>query len=488
MHRLNAVDAQWLVSDDGRQHTHVSMVTLLEGTAADGTPMTLDRIRDLLEQRIHLMPVFRWRLREVPLNLDYPLLVEDPEFDLDEHLWEVAVPKPGTNEQLEDLVSQVHSRPLDLTRPLWELHLIHGLEGGRVAVLTKVHHAAVDGVNGIELLGTMLDPTPEGRPIEPPRESAPEREPSDVELALRGVAALPRQAYRAARATPRTLRNMDQAFLRNMPGTEPASSAARRLYDVFTSGRDGEILSQPAGQAPHIRMGGPVSPHRAWAFTTQDLATVKAIRAKYPGTTVNDVLVAICAGAMRRRLQARGELPSDPLIAANILYVGSSATGRGNHISIMFTELPTNEPDPKVRLTRSHERMAEVKSMHKAVPAPVLMEAAATTPPVMLSGAARTLAVLAASGMVRPSHNVVISNLPGPQVPLFMAGARVLGQYPVNLVMDGMAASFTILSYNGSLDIGITTDRHNAPDVRELAGDFVDELQLLAQVVGVAED
>jgi diacylglycerol O-acyltransferase / wax synthase len=488
MHRMSGVDAQFLVADDGRQHTHVSMLTILEGTAEDGTPVTMDRIRTLVEERLPLMPLFKWRLKMVPLNLDYPVWIEDPDFDLDEHLWEMALPKPGTDRQLGDLVGSISSRPLDLQRPMWELYLIHGLEGGRLAILTKIHHSAIDGVSGVELTGTILDRTPEGRTIDPPVETAPQRAPSDVELALRGLAALPRQAYRAARVTPRTLRKLDQApTMRNLPGGTSLSEVASRVYNLITRGEDGEILSNPAGKAPVISMGGPVSAHRGFAFISLDFNTVSSIRAKTPGTTINDVVVALCSGAMRRRLQARGDALLDPLIAGVPLHVGSGASTHGNHISMMYVQIPTNEPDPAVRLAKSHEALVAAKSMHHAVPAPVMVDASYTTPPAMLAGAARTLSVLAAAGLVRPTHNVTISNIPGPQVRLYCAGAKVIGQFPVNVMMDGMAASLTILTYNGDLNVTITTDRHNAPDFWELAQDIADELEALAVATGVAE-
>jgi diacylglycerol O-acyltransferase len=488
MHRMNGVDAQILMSDDGRMHTHVGILTILEGTAEDGSPITLDRIRALLEERLPLMPLFTWHVKKVPLNLDYPVFVEDPDFDLDDHVWETAVAKPGTDKQLGELVGRLYSRPLDLQRPLWELYLIHGLEGGRVAMLTKIHHAAIDGVTGIELTGTLMDATPEGRVVEPPVAAAPEPEPSDLGLALRGVVALPRQAVRAARVTPRVLRNLDQTNTRNLPGGLSLSEAANAFYDRITRGRDGEVLSRPAGKAPNISMGGPVSAHRAVSFTKLDLATVRAIRATMPGTTINDVVVALCAGAMRRRMQARGDSLHEPLVACIPIYVGSGGPRtHGNHISLMYIKLPTNEPDPAARLAKSHEALVAAKSLHNAIPAPMMMDAAIATPPALLAGAARTVAMLGEAGLTSPTQNVTISNVPGPQVQLYCAGAKVIGQFPLSIVLHGLAATITILSYNGSLDIGIVTERHHAPDVWELVDDFGAELKALVKATGVAQ-
>jgi diacylglycerol O-acyltransferase / wax synthase len=254
------------------------------------------------------------------------------------------------------------------------MYVIHGLENNRTAMLTKIHHAAVDGVSGVELLGTILDPTSEIREFAPPDEDKPpEPEPSDLQLAALGIGALPRQAARAARALPRTLRQMDHVpTMRNLPGAGTLSRAADQVYRALTRDKDGEILSHPAGKAPRITMGGSVTAHRRFAFTTLDLNTVKAIRAQVPGTTINDVLVALCSGAMRRRLLARADLPTDPLIAGVPISVRPPEGGEGNHISLMYVQMPTNEADVMTRLQKSHEVMKAAKTLHHAVPAPVM--------------------------------------------------------------------------------------------------------------------
>ncbi len=491
LHRLNGVDAQWLAADDGRQHTHVCLLTILEGAAEDGASFDLPRLRGVLEERIHLIPIFRRRLKQVPLDLDYPVFVEDAEFDIDSHLWEMAVPEPGTDQQLAELVARIASRPLDKARPLWEIHVIHGLEHGRVAMLTKIHHAAVDGVSGIELLSILLDDTAEGRDVEPePPMSSPESEPSDVELLARGVGSLPRQVARAARSLPRTLRHLDQVpTMRNLPGAGTLSTAADETYRLLTRHHDGEIVTQPAGKAPRISMGGPVSPHRRFAFASLDLPTVKAIKAQLPGLTVNDVVIALCAGAMRRRLLARGDDLSEPLIAGVPISTGQpgKTDSGGNHISMMYVQIPTDRPDVVERLQRSHEVMIAAKTLHNAVPVPVMQNASYATPAATLARAARTLSILSWNGWVDPPHNVTISNIPGSRVPLYCAGARVIGQYPVNVLLDGLAASLTVLSYQDDLNLGITVDRDNVPDVWDLADDFITELDEMAMRLIVSD-
>jgi diacylglycerol O-acyltransferase len=384
-------------------------------------------------------------------------------------------------------VSRLASRPLDLARRLWEICVIHGLEHGRVALLTKLYHAAVDEQAGLKILNILFDQSPAGRDVPPPPATAPEREPGDLELVARSMASLPRQLVRAAQATPRTLRHLDQVpTMRNLPGTGSLSRAADQTYRLLTRDQDGEIVTQPTGKAPSISMGGPISAHRRFSFISLDLTTLKSIKDQAPGTTLNDVVVALCAGALRRRLKARGDLLTEPLVAAVPISVRRSQDEEGNHISMMYVRIPTDEPDPQERLRRSREVMSAAKSVHGAVPAPVMQDAAFTTPPAMLGRAARTMAVLGSNGWIDPPHNVTISNVPGWQAPLYCAGAKVIAQYPVNVLLDGMAASLTFLSYMDHMDVGITTDRDNVPDVWELAQDFGAELDEMATRLSTA--
>ena len=200
MRRLDSVDAQFLAIEDGRTHAHVCQLTIIEGKDADGAPVTAQTIRDLIAQRIHLMPPFRWRVKEVPFGLDYPVFVDDAQFDLDSHIWELALHAPGDAKQLGELVGRLASRPLDRSRPLWEAHVIGGLADGHVAMLTKLHHAAVDGISGMEMLSILLDDSPTVREIEAPAEQPTTNEPGDLELLARAVAGLPRQPLRMVRA------------------------------------------------------------------------------------------------------------------------------------------------------------------------------------------------------------------------------------------------------------------------------------------------
>lgn len=421
----------------------------------------------------------------MPFGLDYPVFADDPDFDLDAHLWEMALPEPADEQALGELVARLASRPLDRGRPLWEVHLVHGLAEGRVALLTKIHHCLVDGVSGLELLSSILDVTPEGRDVQPGT-AEPEPGASDLSLLARGVAALPRQQARMVRALPSTLRHLDQLpTMRNLPGSGFLSSAADSAYRLVTRDRDGEILERPAGAAPRVSFSGRISAHRRFAYGTLDLETVKAIKNTRPGTTVNDVVVALCAGALRRRLEARGETPGDPLVALVPISVREKGEEYGNHIAFLMVEIPTDEADPLARLERAHDVMISAKTRHRAMPATLLMDANHTVPPALLNRVARAIETTTANGWIDPPFNVTISNLPGSRTPLYCAGARVVSQHPVNVLMDGLAISLTLLSYEDNLDFGITADRDLVPDAWHLKDDLAAELAELAAAVGV---
>lgn len=486
MRRLSSFDTQFLAAEDGTTHAHVCQLTILEGASADGQPVTLGSVRRVIAERLHQLPLFSMRLKQVPLGLDYPVLVDDPDFDLDDHLWEMAIPAPGGDHELGELVSRIASRPLDRGRPLWEVYLIHGLAEGRVALLTKISHALVDGVSGLELLSTILEVTPEGRDLEPADEIAtPRAVPSDLELLARGVAALPRQQVRMLRALPATLRHLDQLpTMRTLPGTAVLTRAADAVYAVVTRDKDGAILERATGPGPEVSFGGRISAHRRFAFGTLDLETVKAIKNSRPGLTVNDVVVAVTAGAVRRRLLARGDSVTTPLVAYVPISVRTSGTDFGNHIASLIAEIPTDEPDPIARLERSHLAMASAKSRHRATPATLLTDANHTIPPALFGRVARAITFTAANGLIDPAFNLTISNLPGSRVPLYLTGARVVSQHPVNLVFNGHGLAVTLLSYQDRLDFGLTVDRDNFPDVWHLNEDMEAELAELAVAVG----
>ena len=254
----------------------------------------------MLAERLPLLPPMRWRLAEVPFGLDYPYWVDDPDFDLDFHVRELALPPPGTDEKLAEQVARIFSRPLDRARPLWELYLIHGLEHGRVAMLTKIHHAAIDGLSGAEIMGVLFDMEPTGRELPSVRAAGATASPSEFEMLARGVSGLPRYPLRMLRALPGALPNLDETAFGALPGADTVARAAQRVARARRPAR-GRRTRAGQPRSPQTSFNGRVSPHRRFVFGQLSLDEVKEVKNHY-GCTVNDVVVAICTGAVRRWL------------------------------------------------------------------------------------------------------------------------------------------------------------------------------------------
>jgi diacylglycerol O-acyltransferase len=489
MRRLGSVDAQFLAMEDGRIHSHVCQLTIIEAKTADGARVNGERIRHLLADRIDLMPPFRWRVKEVPFGLDYPVLVDDEAFDLDSHIWESALPAPATDEQLGEAVGLIASRPLDRARALWELHIIHGLADDRVALVTKVHHAVVDGVSGMELLGALLDPAAESVTAEQRPAAAIQKAgsaPSDARLLTRAIASLPAQPVRMVRGVPVALRHIDQLpTMRHLPGAGVIARAADRLERMATRNKDGRNLEHPHAYAPKVSFGGRISAQRRFAFGSLPLSTIKSIKSAVPDSTVNDVVVALCAGALRRRMLARGENVDTPLVAMVPVSVRTKDRQYGNQLSSMIVPIPTDEPGALKRVERAHDVMRAAKERHRAIPAKLLSAANHTVPPALLTRTARVISMTTGAGWISPPFNVTISNIPGSPTALSCAGARVLSQHPVNVLLDGVGLSITLLSYHDRLDFGLTADRELLPDVWCLALEMQQELETLAAEFGV---
>lgn len=484
MRQLSSLDAQFLAAEDGRNHGHVCALGIYDPTTARGGALTLEAVRALVAERIGQLAPFRWRLAPVPFNLDHPYWFEDPNFDLDFHIRELALPAPGDDQQLAEQVARLHARPLDRARPLWELYLIHGLAGGRVAVMTKVHHAAVDGVSGGELLSVLLDPHPEGRDVVPDEAHPGEAVPGQFELLVRGLLGMAGQPLRALRAAPRALPHLDQVpTIRLIPGVGLLATASARITRARRG--DGGLLERTALRAPRTRLNRRIGPHRQFAFTSLPLADVKAIK-NLLDVTVNDIVLALSAGALRRWLAASGDLPAQPLLAMVPVSVRTPehAGTFGNRVSAMIVALPTDEPDARQRVSRVSDVMRAAKDRHRATPATLMQDANHFIPPALLARASRVVGQLAVRDPLAPPVNVVISNVPGSPAPLFLAGARLEAQYPVSLIMDGVGLNITVLSYRERLDIGVVGDRDLVPDAWSLITDLEAELAELGGLAG----
>lgn len=483
MRQLTSLDAQFLAVEDGRTVGHVSALAILDPSTAPGGRLTLEDAQATLAERIHLIPPFRWRLRRVPFGLAHPFWVDDGRFDVEFHVRELALPTPGTQKQLADQVARIVGRPLDRGRPLWELYLIHGLQDGHVAMLTKMHHALIDGSSSGELFSILLDASPAGRELPAAAAAEPEATPRDLELLARGAASISLQPLRALRAAPRTVANLDAIpTMRGLPGVQLVSRAARRA--AHPVGRDGGTLEQPRLHAPRTPFNGPISPHRRVSLITLPLSDVKRIK-QANDTTVNDVVVALCTGALRRWLSAHGALPQDPLLAMIPVSVrGADERGTyGNRVSTMVVPLPTDAGDAGDRLQTCHAALRSAKERHRAIPADLLQDANEFIPPALFARAARTLMSVSAHDAMTPNVNVVISNVPGSPTPMYFAGATMLAHYPVSTILDGIGLNFTVMSYQDRLDFGLVADRQQVPDLDAMAAHLQDELaELLGQL------
>jgi WS/DGAT/MGAT family acyltransferase len=486
MRQLTSLDAEFLALETPSVYGHVSGLSIYDpSTAPDGTLTARDLCR-LVGERLHLLAPFTWKLAEVPFGIDHPYWVEDEHFDLDFHIRELALPAPGTHRQLADQVARIVARPLDRARPLWELYVISGLDGGRIALLTKIHHAAVDGVSGAEILSALLDRSPEGRelPPQPPRRT--ERTPGQAELLVRGVAGLPLQPLRALRHVPSVLANADRLpFNDALPGLGQVNRVtARTARTILRRNGGSPVLKMPRVRPPRTRFNGRISPHRRYAFGSLPLDRVKAIKNEL-GITVNDVVVALCATAVRDWLLERDELPAEPLVAMVPVSVRAPEQEGtfGNRVSAMIVPIPTDVADPRERLLTAHETMRAAKERHNALPASILQDVTEFVPPALFTRAARTIQQVGTLPQMRPALNLVVSNVPGPREPLYCAGARLEHHYPVSVITEGMGLNITCMSYLDHVDVGIVVDREQVDDAWPMFQAVDDALRELDQLI-----
>jgi WS/DGAT/MGAT family acyltransferase len=469
MRQLTSLDNQFLALENSRQSGHVAGVAVLDPSTAPGGALNAADIQALIVERLPMLPLLRWRLAEVPLGLDYPFWVDDADFDLDFHVRELALPSPGSDGQLAEQVARITSRPLDRARPLWELYLIHGLQHGHVAMLTKIHHALIDGISGAEIMGLLLDLGPDG-PL-PPKErkgkAQGEKMPGAPEMLARAALGIPRYPLRLLRALPSALPNVEDTPFGVLPGAAMAGGLTTRLRRLL--GGDTVAQGQERFTAPRTSFNGRISPHRRFTFGQLSLDKVKAIK-NHHGGTVNDAIVSICASAVRRWLVEHDELPDQPLVAQVPVSVRSDEEigTYGNRILLMSAPLFTNIADPVERLHRTHEALSDMKERHKALPATLLQDANHFIPAAVFARAAQLTFRLSTSGAAHPTWNLVISNVPGPRIPLYCAGARLVANYPVSVITDGMGLNITVMSYLGNLDVGIVADRDQMPDLHRL--------------------
>ncbi|MDE0804301.1 MAG: wax ester/triacylglycerol synthase family O-acyltransferase [Acidimicrobiales bacterium] len=489
MQQLTGVDASFLYMESPTTFGHVSSLIIFDSHDTDGGGY--EATKALFLERLPLLDPMRRKLVEVPFNLDHPYWIEDPDLDLDFHIRETAVAPPGKPEQVSELVSRLIARPLDRSRPLWELYVINGLEGGKIAQLTKIHHAAIDGVGGAQLLGNILDLEPDAGPRDLPPVPEPETRPSQEQMLVRGLTSLATQPYKQGRIAVRAVQELpaigkaiDVASLAKRlprPIARMLGQGERRLED------EPPQVSKTGGfTVPSTRFNNKIGPHRKFAYTNVSLDDVKAVKTAL-GVTVNDVVLGMCSGALRSYLDKHGELPEESLRCMIPVSVRTEdqANSYGNQVSGMLAALATDVADPVQRLEVIHADTTRAKESLGALPADLLTEVADFAPPAITARASRVMARTALANRIDPPFNLIISNVPGPQFPLYSGGAEMLTYIPVSAIADTQGLNITIMSYNGRCDFGIVACRDAVPDVWDLCHMLEDALEELKDVAGV---
>jgi diacylglycerol O-acyltransferase / wax synthase len=444
--RLSALDAEFLDLEDGAVHMHIAGACVFAGT-----PPSLADVEALIASKLHLIPRYRQRVRSVPFELGRPVWVDDPHFDIGYHIRHAALPAPGDDAAFCALMGRLMSHPLDRDRPLWEVWLVEGLEGGRWALVCKVHHCLVDGIAGVGILSIVLDlepdaPLGDGPPWKPRPEPPAPCKVLDAWTALVGD---------LAGAT----RDLAGSFL------HPAGS----LRAALSTGGGALRFLRRLVPTRRLSIEGPIGPHRAWAHSTAGLAEVKTIGRAFGGT-VNDVVLATVAGGYRALLVAHGDDPDSAVLRSLVPVSTRHEDARGvpdNRVSAVLCELPVDLADPVERLEQVRARMSALKEAHMIEAGEAVTSLVDLAPPMLL-GVVSRVAIHSMHRLGQQSLNTVTTNVPGPNVPLYCLGREMLEYRPFVPISHGLRVGTAILSYNGRLFFGVTGDE-TVPDVGVLA-------------------
>ncbi|MDQ5893805.1 MAG: diacylglycerol O-acyltransferase / wax synthase [Actinomycetota bacterium] len=479
LRQLTALDAQFLAIETDRNYGHVGGLAILDPSTAPGGKLTIEDLKQLILDRLHLVDPFTQRLVSVPFSIDWPYWTRDEHFDIGYHCREIALPDPGSKEQLVEQVGRIYSRRLDRSRPLWEIYLIHGLEGGKVALLSKTHHAAIDGMSGSEILSALYDITPEPREVEPSDGEEDHSAPDGRDLLAAWIKGIPRAPLNVFDRVTTVVPHVDMAVAAfGLPGSRQISRVMSRVRIRLGADED-HVIERPPMKAPKGPYGASLSPHRVFGLGSVSLEDVKVVKNTF-GVKVNDVVICLVAGAVRQDLIFNRELPDEPLLGMIPVSVRTEEERGtfGNKVSAMIAPLPTHIEDPAERLEYIHSVMRVAKDGHDALPAETLRDLTAFVPPALHARAARVVTQLAGR-FTRPPWNVIISNVPGPPIDLYFAGAKLEAMFPLSIISDGIGLNVTIMSYRDSIDIGITADREQTPEVQTLVDGMQSELDLL---------
>jgi diacylglycerol O-acyltransferase / wax synthase len=426
---------------------------------------SFERLKDSLARRVRPIPMFHRKLKFVPGNVDHPVWVEDTDFDIERHVHRVAVPAPGRREELSELAGHIAGLPLDRSRPLWEMWVIEGLESGKIAVMSKMHHASVDGVSGANMISYLCSLEPDAPPLDPGATAGAEmRVPGDRELLVRAVG---------------------NTLVKPVNFVKMVAPTASILTTSVRRAREGRAMAAPL-TAPRTSFNGTITGHRSVAFTEMSLDKIKAIRHAVEGATVNDVVLAVSGGALRRYLEERGELPTTSLLATVPVSVRSESKGGGsNKVSSLFTRLRTDLADPVERIQAIAKSNINAKEHHAAIPADTLQDWAQFAAPRVFGLAMRAITGLKLAERGPVIHNLVISNVPGPPVPLYFMGAKIDALYPLGPIFHQAGLNITVMSNNGIMDVGVIACKELMPRVWDLADSFPEELEAMhAAIIG----
>ena len=451
MQQLSAQDASFVYLETPHTPMHIGSVGIYDPSTAPGGFVRFKDILNFVESRLSGARSFRQRLVRVPFDLDHPYWIEDPEFDLEFHVRHIALPKPGDWRQLCIQVARLHARPMDLTKPLWEFTIVEGLDNieglppGCFALVSKVHHAAIDGMSGVEMSAAVHDLDASMTP--------PTGEDRWHAEHMPGVADLLARSYFNSLVQP--MRVME-TIGRSLPGMAKLSAQVGR----------GDVSIRNARPAPKTRFNGKVSAHRVWDAVPFPLKDIRAIKDAVPGATVNDVVLAIVGGALRTYLADKDELPRDTLTAMAPISVRGEGekAALGNLVSAMVVGLGTQIEDPLERLRFVHDEAVNSKAMTNAVGAKALADYSQLIPSGLAGLAARLYTRVGAANAHAPAFNCVVTNVPGSRVPLYFCGAAMVAMYGTGPVFDGMGLINPVYSYGDTIAVSFTCDRAMMPD------------------------
>jgi WS/DGAT/MGAT family acyltransferase len=465
MQRLGGLDSAFLYFETPTLHMHVGGLMLVDPSTMS-KPYSYADLRDYIDARMPLVPAFRRKLATVPLNLARPYWVEDPDFDLDYHLHRIAVPAPAGDKETAEVVAEILGRPMDRTRPLWEMWIVEGRADGLLAIVSKVHHSSIDGITGANMMAELFDLEADAPPRVLPQHDTwePERKPSEIELLGRAVYDVVSRPVGVAKLLPGTVLGLAKILNRRSKG-------APGMPAPFT--------------APRTSFNATLTPHRIVSFVNVSLDDVKTVKNAFD-VKVNDVVIAIASGALRKYLAARGELPERSLIASIPVSVHDRTQDKEGttKVSFMFASLASDIADPVERLRAIAEINEGAKKDHDLVGASFLQDWAENAAPNTFSLAARMYSSMRLSERHPVVHNLIISNVPGPPIPLYLNGARLHSLYPLGPIMDGAGLNLTVLSNMDSVGFGFIACKELVPDVWDLAEDVP---AALAELVEAAE-